>query len=119
MLYVEREHTGEYLARIKLPKRSHELEALNIEDFKNFNSIEVVYHIQQCFNFGFLLEGRSSINVYTIDDLTPKGHEFLANIRDIQNWNKTKEIAKKAGSISLDVLSQIASSVITNLLLGK
>ncbi|MEF2889570.1 MAG: DUF2513 domain-containing protein [Turicibacter sanguinis] len=49
-----------------------------------------------------------------ISDLSPKGHAFLANIRSNTTWNKTKEIASKVGSFSLEALVQIAATVISN-----
>ena len=51
-----------------------------------------------------------------IFDLTPAGHQFLADIRKDTNWNKTKEIVKNVGSDSLDTLKQIATGVITSLI---
>nr|WP_242851552.1 DUF2513 domain-containing protein [Clostridium sp. DMHC 10] len=54
-----------------------------------------------------------------IHDLSPYGHEFLANIRSDTNWSKTKEIASKVGSFSLDALSKIAVSVVTSLIKGN
>jgi hypothetical protein len=53
-----------------------------------------------------------------IVDLSPMGHEFLANIRADTNWNKTKEIAKAVGSESLNILAQIAGQVINSLIAG-
>lgn len=52
----------------------------------------------------------------SVVDLTPKAHEFINNIRKDTNWNKTKEVAGKVGSFSLNVLSQIATNVITSLI---
>jgi len=51
-----------------------------------------------------------------IKDLTPKGHEFLSNIRKDTNWNKTKELAEKIGSTSLQVLVSVASQVVSALI---
>lgn len=75
---------------------------------------EVYYHIKQCELSGFLTE----VNWFLggeclISDLTPHGHEFIANIRSDNNWSKTKETAKKVGSFSLDALTKIAVSVVT------
>lgn len=50
-----------------------------------------------------------------ISDLSPAGHEFLANIRSNTNWNKTKEVAKKVGSFSLDTLKDISVNLISQL----
>lgn len=46
-------------------------------------------------------------------DLTPAGHEFLANVRDDSNWNKIKGISANIGFASLKVVSAIAEGVAT------
>lgn len=71
---------------------------------------EILYHITQCQNFNFI-KVSDSLGAVTIMDLTPKGHVFLENIRDNDNWSATKKTASKVGSFSLDVLSNIAASI--------
>jgi len=45
--------------------------------------------------------------------LTPRGHEFIGNLRDDTVWKKVKERTLKAGgSVSLELLGQIGGSVI-------
>ena len=41
---------------------------------------------------------------------------LLANIRNDNNWNKTKNIAKQMGSFSLETLKDVASNVISDLI---
>lgn len=60
---------------------------------------------------GSIMPGIKSIN-----HLTYKGHEFLANIRDSKIWTGIKGVAGKVGSKSLDAVVQIASNVITALI---
>lgn len=45
-------------------------------------------------------------------DITYSGHQFLADIRSDNVWNKVKEVSKKVGSNSVSALSQIAAGVI-------
>lgn len=79
---------------------------------------EIIYHIKQCHESNLI----SGVHYYDggltvlIWDLTPAGHQFLADIRKETNWNKTKEIAKTVGSDSLETLKQIATGVITTLI---
>lgn len=77
---------------------------------------EVLYHANQCHLAGLLINATffmSTSDGFHVGDLSPIGHEFLANIRADSNWNKTKEIAKKVGSYSLDALAKIAIGVVT------
>lgn len=55
-------------------------------------------------------------DIKSIHDLTFYGHEFLDNIKDDNNWNKTKEVAKTVGSFSINTLKDISTSVISNLI---
>lgn len=48
--------------------------------------------------------------------LTWNGHKFLDTIRDPKVWSKTKKITQHLESISITLLSEIGSKVITNLI---
>lgn len=54
-----------------------------------------------------------------INDLSPAGHEFIANIRSNTVWNKTKDISKNIGCTSLNAFKDIASNVITELITSQ
>lgn len=62
------------------------------------------------------MPGRSLSGIKSIERLTYKGHEFLANIRNQNIWTGVKGVASKIGSKSLDALVQIASNVVTELI---
>ena len=83
-----------------------------------YSKEEIGYHARQCSKSnlvdGFRLFG--DCETITVSDLTPKGHEFLANIRENKIWNGVKTISEKVGSASLDAITQIASNVITELI---
>lgn len=93
---------------------------LDKEDFKKFSNYsynEIMYHIKQCDSSGFFLgKVKYWYDGFIIDDLSPAGHEFLANIRRDTNWEKTKELSKKVGSSSLEVIKDISAQVISNLI---
>lgn len=83
-------------------------------DFNNYSKEEIFYHIRQCDMAGFLYKVSFTLDgECTVADLTPAGHQFLADIRSDNVWNKTKSVAKEIGAYSLDTLSKIASAVIT------
>lgn len=93
------------------------------DELSKYSEDSVVYHIKQAELSGLLIVSSWYLSGdCTILYLTPEGHEFLANIREDNNWNKTKDIAKSIGSNSLDTLKQISASVIATLIqsyLGK
>lgn len=78
---------------------------------------EIMYHIKYCSEADLIVvvEGSSSYQ-QQIADLTPKGHDFLANVRDNKIWAGVKDVAGKVGSKSLDAVAQIASSIITTII---
>lgn len=84
----------------------------------DYDRFEIAYHARYCYEAnlikGFSIGGNSE-TIYAVD-LTPKGHEFLSNIRENKIWNGVKVIAGKIGSSSLDALIQISSNVVTELI---
>ncbi|MTK08443.1 MAG: DUF2513 domain-containing protein [Hungatella sp.] len=108
ILLVVEEHS-DFLHATEFKYRVAGFESLN-----KYSVEEIAYHAKQCemsqliYNVSFYDCGNS----IDIRDLTPKGHEFLANIRSDTIWNDVKEISVKVGTKSLSALSQIASGVI-------
>lgn len=96
---------------------SYDPETCDIERLKSYTEDEILYHIRQCNETGFLLKCSFTMSGSChIIDLTPMAHRFLADIRSDNVWNKTKDTAKKVGSSSLDALMKIASGVVTALI---
>ena len=75
---------------------------------------EIMYHIKYCFEADLIVvvDGSSQYQ-QQIADLTPKGHDFLANIRNTSNWEKTKDVGKKVGAFGLNMAAKIAEGVAT------
>lgn len=93
--------------------------SVNIHDnISKYTHEEIIYHIKQCEMSGLIDEVLycNDGDFVTISDLTPKGHEFLANVRQEKIWNGIKSIAKKVGSTSLSALVQISSNVIAEII---
>ncbi|WP_247941414.1 DUF2513 domain-containing protein [Streptococcus oralis] len=85
--------------------------------FNKYGVDTVFYHIRQADHAGFFIgEVTYTFESAIIIDLSPAAHEFLANIRQDTNWNKTKSIASKAGSFSLNVLKDISVEVISKVI---
>lgn len=75
-----------------------------------YDKFEIAYQTRYCAEAnlisGFSIGGDSE-SVFAFD-LTPNGHEFLANIRNDTFFNKVKDIAKELCVESLPGLQQIA-----------
>ncbi|MCH5385031.1 hypothetical protein DKZ23_10345 [Limosilactobacillus reuteri] len=91
---------------------NNQLETLDV--INPYTSEEILYHLRQLSWAGLIQDFDCYADGgYSILDLSPKGHEFLNNIRSDENWNRTKKLASKVGSHSLSALQQIASGVIS------
>lgn len=83
------------------------------QQLKKYKYEEVAYHIIQCNLSGYFTDFAARIDdSYMIVDLSPKAHEFIANIRSDTNWKKIKEKALVVGSFSMSVLADIAKNFI-------
>ena len=83
----------------------------------NYSDNEINYHARQCHLSGLIYDYTTTIdgNFY-ITDLSPAGHEFLANIRQDTIWKNIKSISAKVGSESLRSLTQISAMVISEII---
>lgn len=93
-----------------------EIPEYQVSLMKRFENDKLIYHVNYCIEAGLITpyDGRTGYD-FTISDLTPLGHEFLANIRSSGNWAKTKEIGSKVGAFGLNMASKIAEGVVTAL----
>lgn len=87
-------------------------------DLSKYSHETIIYHLSQCTQNEYFngCQSYDSGDTWCIGDLTPKAHEFLADIRNDTVWNKTKEIGRKIGVGSLKSLVSIAGSVASNII---
>lgn len=77
----------------------------------------LIYHLRYCIDADLICADESSpVCDYVISDLTPSGHELIANIRNNSNWASTKDIGSKVGAFGLNMVAKIAESVATSLI---
>ena len=75
----------------------------------------LLYHINLANELG-LIKASICMGMSSVLDLSAQGHLFLADIREENVWNKTKEISKQIGASSLDTVKQIAVNVVSSLI---
>lgn len=56
------------------------------------------------------------IPIIVAKSITYDGHKFIDNIRDNKVWAKTRGILKGFESLSVEIISETASKVITNII---
>ena len=78
----------------------------------NYSPNEILYHLELCEEYGYIVTpDKQPMRESQVKRLSVSGHEFLENIRQDTNWNKTKEVAEGAGSTSIKIISNIASNL--------
>lgn len=75
-----------------------------------YSSKEVQYHIRQCELAGLIVDVIPAYGgeLMIVGDLSPAGHEFLANTRKSAIWEGVKGVAGEIGANSLSSLAEIA-----------
>lgn len=92
----------------------------NVPNLSKYTEDEVEYHIMQCkMNGLFIACSKNILGVIKISGLSPKGYEFLAQIRDNAMWNKVKKAALNVGTGTLGLLIETAKSIMVAYLSGK
>lgn len=81
-----------------------------------YSQQKILYHLKQCYLSNLITEFSRNYEGYSVLDLSPEGHIFLSDIRNDNNWNKTKEVAKNIGSTSIGAFKDIASQVVAELI---
>ena len=93
---------------------------LKAEELKNYKDEEIKYTLAKLSETNYLNKKVQFINneiaEFSTGSLTWEGHKFLDTIRDNKVWSKTKEITNKFASVSISMVEDIASQVITNLI---
>ena len=87
---------------------------------KDYAPDEVVYSISKLVEAGYIsgisVKTLASGPSYIITTITWSGHKFIDNVRTPQVWTETKQLTSKFGAVSIDIISQVAASVISKAL---
>ena len=103
------------------------LEEISIFDLKNENKLD--YSIQELANTLLTLHEAEFIEVKTdsgdnqitqldVYRITYDGYQFIESIRPEPVWKKVTLVGKHIGSFSIDVITQIATGVLTSMVNG-
>lgn len=94
------------------PPTQYDMRQVEIE---GYDARAIGYHLMLLGEAGLLIvEDAGCIGedlLFEATRLTYAGHAYVDNVRDPEIWRKTKAAAGKAGSVSLKVLVEIASSL--------
>ena len=92
-------------------------------ELSHYDSKQIAYCIYKLAEAEYIEAGQFHLSIrqtyYSIKCITYKGHEFISNTVNPDVWKKTTNIAKKVGTASISILSQIAVNVISELINQK
>ena len=90
------------------------------EILPEYDEKDIFYSLFNLEQAGFIdavsMNADGGVYAFFVNYITFSGHEYLASIKDNKNWKKTKEIAGKIGTFSLNVVEKIAEGVAVALL---
>lgn len=93
---------------------------LSAKELREYKPEEIKYVLAKLSETNYLHDRIEWVNneivEYSTGALTWEGHKFLDTIRDNKVWSKTKKITNKFASVSISMVENIASQVITNLI---
>ncbi|MCC8078765.1 MAG: DUF2513 domain-containing protein [Oscillospiraceae bacterium] len=96
----------------KLPGHDNKIPEYERPLLEAYGNDCLIYHVRYCLEAGLLAEGvNSSPVIYIVSDLTPKGHDFAANIHSDKVWKRFKESTRPSEPISLENIMQCVSSL--------
>lgn len=102
-----------YLSESEMPVPDEEQKNL----LNKYNNEQLVYHLQYCVDAALLKPADiSSAERIVIKNLTPLGHDFIANIRHDAVFEKTKAVMHNLGVESLKAAVQVAASVTSEII---
>ena len=81
---------------------------------------DIAYSVQKLSEAGYIITKSKAYvtgsTIVSVQDITYNGHQFLANIRTNKVWSATKSVMSKIGTTSIQAATQIATSVVTELI---
>lgn len=94
---------------------------VNEIQLEGYTQEEIIYSADKLLDAGYITGtrkvslGSDGTPQIEIKSITWDGHQFLDNIRDNKVWEQTKGILSKFSSVSIGIISNVASQVISNI----
>lgn len=93
-----------------------------LPEFRDYTIEEILYHTMQLSENGYIVtdylfnpeKSDVTFRLTKVFYLTPKGHDFAANIRNENHWKeKIKPVFSVFGTISLSIIGAVAEGITT------
>ena len=121
--------TPDCIRDVLLELETFHIGVYKVDSFQNcllhYSSEQILYTLINLYegayiNAQLIRSSDGQLITFRVYDMTFQGHEFLEKIRSDTVWNqKLKPVFTTIGSMSLEVISSVANSAITSLVLAK
>ena len=121
--------TPDCIRDVLLELETFHIGVYKVDSFQNFllnySSEKIHYTLIKLYEWSYIkdkliISYDLKLITFRVYDMTFQGHEFLEKIRSDTVWNqKLKPVFTTIGSMSLEVISSVANSAITSLVLAK
>ena len=121
--------TPDFIRDVLLELETFHIGVYKVDSFQNcllhYSSEQILYTLIKLYegayiNAQLIRSSDGQLITFRVYDMTFQGHEFLEKIRSDTVWNqKLKPVFTTIGSMSLEVISSVANSAITSLVLAK
>lgn len=85
---------------------------------KDYTIEDVLYAVKNLneadFISAYMNYGDGGLVECIVTDITYEGHQFLQNIRPKKIWDKSKSVFQNIGTVSVDIIKSVASTVISD-----
>ncbi len=88
-------------------RTNYEMNSYCENAFPDYALNKSIYHMKYLVDAGFI----QAKNGYFLD-ITPNGRDFLNNIRNDAVWAETQKAVKPLGTVAINIVSDIAASVV-------
>lgn len=101
----------------------NEISVFDLPQKIKFSIEEIANTLLALDDAGFIVcywdNGDGAITALDVYRITYAGYQFLESVRSDTVWKKVKKVSNNVGSFSLNVISQIAASVLTQMVNGQ
>lgn len=89
-------------------------------DINGYTKEDITYTVLKLKEAGYINTGKPcygyELPIVHISSLTWNGHKFLDTVRDDKVWKKTKDIVNRFTSVSINIIENVATNVLMNMI---
>lgn len=114
---LKHECVRDVLLYLEEHQKLHQVINSNSIKIGEYTNDDIFYTVSKLTEAGYLnTDIREFCSTIPVKGITYSGHMFLNNIRDDNVWKETQNKLSKFKSVSIEIISQVASGIILNMM---